>query len=363
MEAEGVRPRVGRFDGVSRCLAVGDVQGNYGPLLALLGTAGFASERDGLPVWTGETGTLLFLGDLVDGGAQPAEVLWLVLRLHEQARAAGGQVLLVQGNHELMLFEAMTGPVCELPLALARWFANGGLETLLRLAASVKIEVPERLVSQMYTARLSEPEGDPEVQSLARTVRSEYAPELDFLQRQAHAAVVVNGSLLAVHAAPNFQAQGLPDFARNEREESGIAWSRAWLDDWQPGATEGPFVERVAGLRRRLHDRAAGIDLRLLLFAHTGLPAFAVPGFRERQFRVGRLVGPDARPDVPAVYDLLTAPREVPPGGALGGLLLDRAGVTAVYGDSMHCDGRIWPSRERLDEPDPDFLGSRAAGR
>lgn len=363
MGEEAVRPRVGRFDGVSHCLAVGDVQSNYAPLLALLESAGFATQRDGLPLWTGEKGTLLFLGDLLDGGAQPAEVLWLILRLHEQARAAGGQVLLVQGNHELMLFEAMTGPVCDLAAALARWFANGGLETLLRLAAAAGIEVPERVVSQMYNASLSGPEGDSEVQTLARTVRSEYAPELAFLRRVAHAALVLNGSLLAVHAAPNFQAEGLPDFARGEREESGIAWSRGWLDDWQPGAKEGPFVERLAGLRRRMCDPAAGIDLRILLFAHTALPSFAVPGFRDRQFRVGRLVGPDARPDVPAVYDLLTAPREVPPGGALGGLLLDRAGVTAVYGDTMHCEGRIWPSRERLDEPDPDFLGSRTAAR
>jgi hypothetical protein len=347
---------VERLSGVSRLLAVGDVQSNYQPLMALLGAQGIATVHDGVPVWTGGDATLLFLGDLLDGGPQPAEVLWLVMRLHEQAPVAGGRVVLVQGNHELMLLEMAAADDEALAPALGRWFANGGLETLLRLAAAAGMAVPDRLVAQMFTATLGDPEADPEVQELARAVRAEYASELAFVRERARPAVVVNGSLLAVHAGPNLEADGLETLVRDARDEATLAWSRSWLQGWTPGGSEGPFIERLVGLKRRLDDPAQGFALRLLLFAHSQLVPFAVPGLRDKQFRVGRLAGPDLGPGVPAVYCLLTVPRAAPKGGALGGLRIDGDGVTAVYGAEIAAEGRVWPSSERLDGPDRAFL-------
>jgi hypothetical protein len=114
-------------------------------------------------------------------------------------------------------------------------------------------------------------------------------------------------------------------------------------------------VERLAALKRRLDAPGDGFELRTILFAHTGLAAFAVPGFRDAQFRVGRLLGPEVRPDLPAVYDLLTIPRGARAGGALGALLIDADGVTAVYGSEMAVEGVAWPAREKMDGPDPAF--------
>jgi hypothetical protein len=341
-----------RLDGVRRLFAIGDVQSNYQALIALLATAGFAEERDGVPVWTGGDATLLFLGDLLDGGTQPAEVLWLFMRLCEGAGAAGGRVVLVQGNHELMLLDVADASAGELPGALARWFANGGMETLLRLASAVGLPVGERLVAQMYTATLADPENDGQVQRLAHVVRGEYADELAFLRRHMRPAVAVNGALLAVHAAPRFDA-GLDGFVASGADETYLAWSRGWLLDWEPQATGGVFLDRLAALKARLRDTDGAFELRMLLFAHTPLSAFAVSGFRDKQYRIGRLTGPDQHPGAPATYDLLTAPREVPRGGALGGLLFDVEGVTALYS----ADGVGGPQRERLDGPDPAFRG------
>jgi hypothetical protein len=58
---------------------------------------------------------------------------------------------------------------------------------------------------------------------------------------------------------------------------------------------------------------------------------------------------------------VLTAPRCLPANGALGGLLLDAGGVTAVYGREIVTTERSWPARERF-EPSADGFRGSAAG-
>jgi len=350
---------VERLSGVERLLVVGDVQSNYASLVAMLAAAGFAEERDGVPVWTAGTATLLFLGDLLDGGRQPAEVVWLVIRLHEQAAAAGGRVALVQGNHELMLLALAAAEGADLTPALRSWFANGGLETLLRLAGAVGITVPEPLVAQMFTAVLSDAETDPEVQTLARAVVKEWAPEITFLRGLVRSAVAVNRRLLAVHASPNFDADGLDGQAREAADEITLAWSRRWLDGWRP--SDPVFMDRMAALRARLHA-PGDFDLRILLFAHTPLRPFAVPGYRDALYRIGRLAGLEGRAETPSVFCLMVAPREMPRGGAMGGLLIEDSGLTAVYGSEVTTVDGDLPMRERLQSFAPGEWSSLPPG-
>ncbi len=44
----------------------------------------------------------MFAGDMFDRGDQVTECLWLVYALEETAKAAGGYVHFILGNHELM---------------------------------------------------------------------------------------------------------------------------------------------------------------------------------------------------------------------------------------------------------------------
>lgn len=79
---------------------VGDVHGHRDELVAALADAGLI-DADG--AWTGGTANLWFLGDFVDRGPDGIGVIDLVIRLGEEAAAAGGRVDTLLGNHEILL--------------------------------------------------------------------------------------------------------------------------------------------------------------------------------------------------------------------------------------------------------------------
>lgn len=86
-------------DGVTRFLAVSDIHGDYESLVAVLqhGAVIDANKR-----WVWGTGHLVVVGDVFDRGDRVNECLWLIYRLEQEARHAGGHVHYVLGNHEVM---------------------------------------------------------------------------------------------------------------------------------------------------------------------------------------------------------------------------------------------------------------------
>lgn len=83
----------------ARVVAVGDVHGAYEEFRAILQTVGLI---DGRRTWTGGTATLVQTGDVVDRGARTRECLDLLMELQRQAPRAGGKVIPLVGNHEVM---------------------------------------------------------------------------------------------------------------------------------------------------------------------------------------------------------------------------------------------------------------------
>jgi len=80
-------------------LVVSDIEGNFAAFRKLL----VANKVIDLNFnWTFGDGHLLLVGDFVDRGSQVTEVLWLIYSLEEKAKAAGGYVHYVLGNHEIM---------------------------------------------------------------------------------------------------------------------------------------------------------------------------------------------------------------------------------------------------------------------
>jgi len=88
--------------GTAELVALPDVHGDLEAALLALGLAGLVDANG---AWRGGRTHLVSTGDLVDRGPHSLEVLALFERLKEQAREAGGDVTLLLGNHELMIFQ------------------------------------------------------------------------------------------------------------------------------------------------------------------------------------------------------------------------------------------------------------------
>lgn len=87
------------WDGVDRVVAVPDVHGAYDAFVRLLQASEVIDEN---LAWRGGKTHLVSLGDLLDRGPDSKAVMDLLMRLQSEAKAAGGYVHVVAGNHELM---------------------------------------------------------------------------------------------------------------------------------------------------------------------------------------------------------------------------------------------------------------------
>src|SRR6476469_8027996 len=84
---------------VNKLFILSDIEGNFGSLRKLL-VAGKVIDEDFN--WTFGNGHLVLVGDFFDRGLHVTEVLWLIYSLEDKAKAAGGYVHFVLGNHEIM---------------------------------------------------------------------------------------------------------------------------------------------------------------------------------------------------------------------------------------------------------------------
>ena len=80
-------------------VAIGDIHGAATTLVALLQQVGLvnAAER-----WDGGRSILVQTGDFLDRGSDVRQVMDALMRLERGARAAGGKVIVLMGNHEGM---------------------------------------------------------------------------------------------------------------------------------------------------------------------------------------------------------------------------------------------------------------------
>lgn len=82
-----------------RVVAVGDLHGDFAATRDVLRLAGLIDAKDD---WSGGAATLVQTGDVLDRGDGEAQIFALLFKLQTQAPAAGGRVVLLNGNHEIM---------------------------------------------------------------------------------------------------------------------------------------------------------------------------------------------------------------------------------------------------------------------
>lgn len=106
----------------ARVVVVPDVHGAYTELVALLQRTRLVGAN---LQWTGGSATLVQLGDVIDRGARSRDCLDLLMSLERQAPKAGGKVIPLLGNHEVM---NVMGDLRYVTPEIYRTFATEGSE-------------------------------------------------------------------------------------------------------------------------------------------------------------------------------------------------------------------------------------------
>lgn len=89
-----------------RHVVIGDIHGDFEGLKQDLRDAGLTDIGDN---WIGGVAVLIQMGDIIDRGEQSFEVYQYLSGLRLKARAQGGDVKMLLGNHEYMFFLGMSG--------------------------------------------------------------------------------------------------------------------------------------------------------------------------------------------------------------------------------------------------------------
>ncbi len=80
-------------------IAIGDVHGDFDDFVAILQHNGLIDKEHR---WAGSKTTLVQVGDLLDRGPKPRDVMDLLMALEKEAPKDGGRVESLLGNHEMM---------------------------------------------------------------------------------------------------------------------------------------------------------------------------------------------------------------------------------------------------------------------
>jgi hypothetical protein len=80
-------------------VAIGDVHNDFDDFVAILQHVGLIDKQNH---WVSGKTTFVQVGDLLDRGPKPREVLNLMMVLEKEAAQAGGRVVSLLGNHEMM---------------------------------------------------------------------------------------------------------------------------------------------------------------------------------------------------------------------------------------------------------------------
>jgi hypothetical protein len=115
-------------NGKNSLFAIGDVHGDFDDFVLILRHLGLIDSQQH---WTGGASTLVQVGDLLDRGAKEHDVLDFLIALEPEAQKAGGAVVVLLGNHEMM---NILGDLRYVTAAEYATFADGNSENRRRAA-------------------------------------------------------------------------------------------------------------------------------------------------------------------------------------------------------------------------------------
>jgi len=90
-----------KFKKVKKIAALSDIHGQHDLAVEILTNHKIIDAEQN---WNYGEGHLIIVGDIFDRGAKVNETLWLLYKLEQQAKEAGGKVHVLLGNHEYLVF-------------------------------------------------------------------------------------------------------------------------------------------------------------------------------------------------------------------------------------------------------------------
>jgi hypothetical protein len=96
-------PAVTQIAKADEIFAIGDPHGDFTRLAKLMAGSGIIKKRPARPEdakWSAGHAVLVTTGDMIDKGPQALDVLRLLMTVRADARRAGGDVVILVGNHE-----------------------------------------------------------------------------------------------------------------------------------------------------------------------------------------------------------------------------------------------------------------------
>ncbi|MCE9580211.1 MAG: metallophosphoesterase [Deltaproteobacteria bacterium] len=228
----------------ARLVAIGDVHGDLAATRDALRIAGAIDDKDH---WIGGALVVVQTGDVLDRGNDERAILDLIARLEGEAAAAGGALVFLLGNHELMNgagdFRYVT------PGGFADFVDVPGLDLTSRDVAALPAAARPRAAALFPGGR--------------------YAKQL-----AGHDVAMVIGDTLFVHGGV------IPTWATHLEEANRAA--RCWLDGHGPlpdvlTADDGPVWSRVYGGEdvdcADLSRALAAVGATRMVVGHTVQPA------------------------------------------------------------------------------------------
>jgi hypothetical protein len=248
-----------RFPAAARVVALGDVHGDLAATRAALRLGGLIDDGDR---WIGGDAVLVQTGDVLDRGSDEQAIIDLLLALQEQARAAGGAVHLLNGNHELMNVEGDFRYVT--PGGFRDFDDAPGIDLgdpkLARAPAEQRARLAAFLPGGAYAKKLA---SHPVVVVVGDTVFAHggvlptYVPEIDRMNREVQAWLLGGGRA----------------GARVVKTVDGPVWSRHYSDE--PDAADCALAAKTL----------AELGVKRMVVGHTVQPTIR-PACDEQVWRV-----------------------------------------------------------------------------
>lgn len=201
-------------------VAIGDVHGDYDDFVGILRRVGLIDKQNH---WAGGKTTLVQVGDLIDRGPNPREVMHLMMALEKEATESRGRVVFLLGNHEVMNIMGDVRYVTP-----SNYASFSGTHSEERRRSAYEQYVNWRLDHPELVAELAQPMEITEAEWMARhplgfiEQREAFSPKGEFGKwLREHVAIAKVGGILFLHGgiSPGLAYLGLDTINSQVRDE------------------------------------------------------------------------------------------------------------------------------------------------